>query len=134
MIKKNIERIDGKMLNGSDLAYVGDAYYELFIRTYLLSLGVTKPQELHKKCTKYVSAASHAVIVKEITNVLTEEELNVFHRGRNYNYRHRSKSAKLGDYLLSSGFEALVGYLFLTDKQTRLDEILTLAVEIVERQ
>lgn len=133
-INKNVNNINSDILNGSDLAYVGDAYYELFVRTYLLSKGITKPQILHKMCTKYVRAETHAKIIRNIMDTLTEDEINAYHRGRNYNYRHRSKGSKLADYLLSSGFEAVIGYLFLSGKKERLDEILDLSISIIESE
>lgn len=132
IIDKKLSEINLDIMNGSDLAYIGDAYYELYVRTYLLAKGYTKPEVLHKLCTKYVCAETHAKIVKVIINDLTEEELNVYHRGRNYNYRHRSKGVKLAEYLLSSGFEAVIGYLFISGKTSRLDEILARSISIIE--
>lgn len=127
------KKIDSLMLNGSDLAYIGDAYYELYIRTYLISKGIHKPNELHSKCTKYVCAKSHALIASEIVSEFTPRELDVFHRGKNYNYKHTSKSANLPEYLLSSGFEAVIGYLFISQNEKRLNEILAMAISIIER-
>ena len=72
-----IKKIDANSLNGSDLAYIGDAYYELYVRSYLLSLGYTKPEELHKLCINYVSAKSHAKIYEAIGESLTEKEKKV---------------------------------------------------------
>ncbi len=132
MLKEYIEKIDARGLNGSDLAYIGDAYYELYIRSYLLAKGYTKPEELHKLCIKYVSATAHVKIYNGIEHMLTEEEVNVFHRGRNYNYRHHSKSTNVRDYLTSSGFEALIGYLYLLERNDRLNEILGSALKIIE--
>lgn len=132
MLDKIICEIDIKTLNGSDLAYIGDAYFELFVRTYLLTKGITKPKELHKLCTKYVCAKSHAIVIKSILDKLSTEEIDIFHRGRNYNYKHTSKSSNKSEYLLSSGFEALIGYLFITNKSARLEEILSDAISIIE--
>lgn len=127
-----IERINITSLNGSDLAYIGDAYFELWIRMYLLSKGYTKPNDLHQLCLKYVAATSHAIIVKELLSMFNEKELEIFKRGRNYNYKHKAKGAKLSEYLMSSGFEAIIGYLFLTKEKERLEEILKCAVHIIE--
>ena len=127
-------KIDSRMINGSDLAYVGDAYYELYIRMYLLSLGITKPNELHKKTQKFVSSISHAKIVNELLDTFTEEEVDVYHRGRNYNYRHKPKNANINEYLKSSGFEAVIGYLYLTDKTERLEEIIKKAIAVIEEE
>lgn len=131
-MKKFKEKIDCRMINGSDLAYIGDAYYELYIRMYLLSLGITKPNELHKQTQKFVSSISHALIVDQIIDEFTEVELDVYHRGRNYNYRHKPKNAKINEYLKSSGFEAVLGYLYLTNQNDRLEEIIKKAIAKIE--
>ena len=120
------------MLNGADLAYIGDAYYELQIRLHLLGKGITNPNKLHKEAVKYVSASAHAKIYNIIKEELSEEEIGIFKRGRNYNYKHSRKNLKLDEYLISSGFEALIGYLFLNNNQNRLDEILKKSIEIIE--
>lgn len=128
------EKIDCRRINGSDLAYVGDAYYELYIRMYLLSLGITKPNELHKQTKKYVSSISHAIIIDKILEEFTEAELDAYHRGRNYNYRHKPKNAKINEYLKSSGFEAVLGYLYLTNQNQRLEEIIKKAIMQIEEK
>ena len=133
-MEKFKNKIDSRMINGSDLAYVGDAYYELYIRMYLLSLGITKPNELHKKTQKFVSSISHAKIVNELLCTFTEEEVDIYHRGRNYNYRHKPKNANINEYLKSSGFEAVIGYLYLTDKIERLEEIIKKAIAVIEEE
>lgn len=121
-----------KMLNGADLAYVGDAYYELRVRLYLLEKGITNPNKLHKEAVSYVSASAHSKIMDIIKDSLSEEEMGIFKRGRNYNYKHSRKNLKMDEYLASSGFEALVGYLYLLDRKDRLEEILKKAFEIIE--
>lgn len=121
-----------KMLNGADLAYVGDAYYELRVRLYLLEKGITNPNKLHKEAVSYVSASAHSKIIDIIKDSLSEEEMGIFKRGRNYNYKHSRKNLKMDEYLASSGFEALVGYLYLLDRKDRLEEILKKAFEIIE--
>ena len=121
-----------QMLNGADLAYVGDAYYELQIRLHLLEKGITNPNKLHKEAVKYVSASAHSEIINIIKDELTEEEMLIFKRGRNYNYKHSRKNLKMDEYLASSGFEALIGYLFLMERKDRLTQILAKAIEIIE--
>ena len=126
--------INGKLLNGSDLAYVGDAYYELYIRLYLLKRGLTKPNNLHKEAIKYVQASSHNKIIKALYDNLTLDEQEIYKKGRNYNYHHKSKSSKLSEYLASSGFEALVGYLYLTDNLDRLSWLMDESIKIIENE
>ncbi len=120
------------MLNGADLAFIGDAYYELKIRMYLLEQGITNPNKLHKRATAFVSASAHSKIIRYLREKFTEEEDNIFKRGRNFNYKHTRKNLKVDEYLASSGFEAVIGYLYLTDRILRADEIISDAIKIIE--
>ena len=119
------------MLNGADLAYIGDAYYELQIRLFLLNKGITNPNKLHKEAVKYVSASAHSKVMNVLKEELSEEELRIFCRGRNYNYKHSRKNLKLDEYLASSGYEAVIGYLYLTNNMERLEEIIKRSIEII---
>ena len=121
-----------EMLNGADLAFVGDAYYELRIRMYLLEKGITNPNKLHKLTVSYVSASAHSKIVKFLRESFSEEEENIFKRGRNFNYKHSRKNLKMDEYLASSGFEAVIGFLYLKDRKERLDEIIRQSIKIIE--
>ncbi len=124
--------MDYKLLNGANLAFIGDAYYELVIREYLINKKITKSHKLHDECVHYVSSTAHNIIMEKILPLLSEEEIDVFHRGRNYNYNSRRKNVKRDEYVNSSGFEALIGYLYLLDNKERLEEIINLAINIVE--
>ena len=126
------KKIDSRLINGSDLAYLGDAYYELWIRTYFLSKGITKPNELNKRVRTYVSSTAHALVVDKIIDTFSEEERDVYTRGRNYHYRHKAKNASVSDYVKSSGLEAVIGYLYLNDLDERLKEIMDQAIEIIK--
>ena len=126
------KRIDSRLVNGSDLAYIGDAYYELWVRTYFLSLGITRPNELNKKVKTFVQASSHAKVVDNIIDTLSMTERDVYTRGRNYHYRHKAKNASVSDYVKSSGLEALIGYLYLNSLYERLNELMNKVVEILE--
>ncbi len=120
------------LMNGADLAYLGDAYYELQIRTYLLSKGITKNKELKEKSTMYVSAHAHKVICEKLLPFLTEEELNIYKRGRNGAPHNRRKNIDYTEYTISSGFEAVIGYLYLANNTKRLEEIIQKAIKIIE--
>jgi ribonuclease-3 family protein len=120
-----------ELLNGNNLAYIGDAYYELFIRKYLLDKGITKSNDLRKASIKYVSASAHVAIVTKILDVLTEKEKEIFKRGRNNSSVLKSKSAKTYSHQQSSGFEAVIGYLYLTKNIDRLYELLNKAITII---
>lgn len=119
--------INPQLLSGADLAFLGDAYYELIIRNYLLHKGITNLHRLHDECVKYVSRTAQHKISKQLFPELTDEEKTIFKRGRNYNYK-----VKAEDYLNASGFEAVVGYLYLKDNKLRLQQLIEKAIKIIE--
>ncbi len=113
------------------LAYVGDAVYEIFIRTKLSS-GVNMPvNKLHKEATRFVRAKSQSKISHFLEDKLTEEELRVYKRGRNASSNTHAKNADIVDYRHATGFEALVGYLYLSKNEERLNEILELSYNYI---
>lgn len=123
--------MDYKQLNGLSLAYMGDAIYEVAVRKYLINKGLTKPNKLHREATYYVSAkaqaqAMHYLIENEL---LTEEEQLIYQRGRNAKSHTSAKNTDITTYRISTGFEALMGYLYLTQKTERLMEIIRLCLE-----
>jgi ribonuclease III family protein len=110
-------------------AYMGDAVYEKFIREYVIRQGLCKNGLLHKKSIKYVSAKGQAQILKEIEDFLTDEEKDIVRRGRNSNPHSTAKNADIVEYKYATGFEALIGWLYLNEKRERLEEILKKCVE-----
>ena len=118
------DKQDINMLSPLVWAYVGDAVYELYIRTFLVNKSNAKPHKLHIESIKYVKAKAQADILKEISSELSSEELDIVRRGRNTENHHVAKNADVADYAQSTGFEALIGYLYLTGKEERLKEIL----------
>lgn len=110
-------------------AYMGDAVYEKFIREYVIRQGLCKNGLLHKKSIKYVSANGQVKILRSIEEKLTEEELDIVRRGRNSNPHSHAKNADIVDYKYATGFEALIGYLYLTEQNERLNEILNMCVD-----
>lgn len=120
------------LLNGTNLAYIGDAYYELRVRKHLLEKGITKNKDLMKISINYVSATSHKMIYDKINYMFTKEENDVFLRGRNNAPSGHRKNVDKAAYVISSGLEAIIGYLYLKGDLERLDEIIAsmfLAVE-----
>lgn len=110
------------MLSPSVLAFVGDGVYGLCVRTKL-SL-VNRPSgELHRLSVEYVKASAQARAFKVIDPFLTDDELSVFKRGRNFHTNGTPKSATSGEYHTATGLECLFGYLYLDKKQTRIDEL-----------
>lgn len=116
---------EAKLLNGIALAYIGDAVYEVFVRDFLLSKGITKPVELQKRATLFVSAKAQASIIAqmEAEHFLTEEEQLYFRRGRNAHSKTTAKNTDVLTYRISTGFEAVIGILHLTGQTVRLQEI-----------
>ena len=109
-------------------AYVGDCVYELFIRTYLVNTTNLKPHKLHIEAIKYVKANSQAKILSEIYDDLTDEEKDIVRRGRNTENHHLPKNSNVQEYMYATAFEALIGYLYLTKQNSRLQELLQKAV------
>ena len=105
-------------------AYIGDAVYELFIRNKLINETNLKPHKLHIEAIKYVKAKSQAEKLNEIYETLTDEEKDIVRRGRNTQNHHLPKNSNVQEYMYSTAFEALIGYLYLTKQYTRLTEIL----------
>ena len=121
-----------RLLNGNNLAYIGDAYYELYIRTYLINKGITKNVELQKEAIKFVSASSHAKIFQKLKDLLNEEEMEFFRKGRNNFSKAHRKNIDLGEYAISSGLEAVIGYLYLSNSIERLEYLMQEIIRIVE--
>ena len=119
------------MLSPLVWAYVGDSVYELFVRTKLTKNSNAKPHKLHIESIKYVKAKAQADILKSIMDNLTEEEKDIVRRGRNTENHHVAKNSNVADYSQSTAFEALIGYLYLTKQDERLEEILKEALNVV---
>lgn len=119
--------VDIKQFSPLDLAYIGDCVYELFVRTYLLSGGKQPVNKLHKSAIKLVNASKQAEYAHFLLDRLTEEELGVYKRGRNTNSKP-PKNADLADYKAATGFEALIGYLYLMRRSERIVELLNIVL------
>ena len=113
-------------INIITLAYLGDAIYEVYVREHLISTGVSMVDELQKEAIKYVSAKSQSRILTNLINndYLTEEEKDIVKRGRNYKRNTHPKNTDIITYKLSTGFEALIGYLYLNNQKDRLNELM----------
>ena len=116
------------LLSPSVLAFVGDAVYGLYVRTHLAS--VNRPSgELHKLSVEWVNASSQAKAFKVIESSLNEEEMSVFKRGRNFHTGNTPKSATGGEYHAATGLECVFGYLHLSGKTERADELFDLIIK-----
>ncbi len=115
--------VDYRTLSGLSLAFIGDAVYELFIRKYILSKGEARVKDLHRDTVRLVNADFQADMTDILMPNLHEDEIAVFKRGRNAHAGHTPKNKSEAQYHKSTGFEALVGYLYLKKDFERLDFI-----------
>lgn len=112
------------------LAYIGDSVYDLYIRTMLINESNANVNKLHKESTSYVMAHAQSDIVHQLAKSLTEREQYIVKRGRNAKSATVPKNANITEYKYATGFEALIGYLYIKGEIQRLMEILALSVEI----
>jgi ribonuclease-3 family protein len=112
-----------KLLSPNIMAYIGDSLFELFIRTYLLEENVCKPGKLHQQAIEYVNAKAQARLLEKLRDELTKEEESIVRRGRNASSK-APKGTDQATYQYSTGFETLLGYLYLTESEDRLQELL----------
>lgn len=136
MEEKLMIETDYQQMNGIALAYMGDAIYEVYVRQHLLAKGMTKPTKLHHRATHYVSAKAQAFLIEKMLEqkLLKEEELDYFKRGRNAKSYTSAKNTSVVTYRISTGFEALFGYLYLSGQKERLDYLAQWCIETVERE
>ena len=126
LIERRKDEKDVKLMAPLTWAYIGDCVYELYVREELINKTNLKPHKLHMEAIKYVKAKKQSEILKEILPNLTEEEQDIVRRGRNAENHHLPKNASVQEYMYATAFEALIGYLYLTKKDGRLKEILSL--------
>lgn len=125
--KENIP--EKNTLSPLTLAFLGDSVYEMFIRTKILEMGNRPANQLHKIAVGYVKAKAQATAAHKILEILTEEETEIYKRGRNTNIHTVPKNADMADYRHATALEALVGYLYLKGDEERMLEILNLAFD-----
>ena len=121
--KFSLPQVDIQTYSPLTLAYIGDAAYELVVRTFLVDQGNSRPDKLHRKASSMVKAAAQAAMAEALKDSLTEEELSVYRRGRNAKSPTMAKNASMSDYRKATGFEALMGYLYLKGEQRRLIDL-----------
>ena len=110
------------------LAHIGDAIYEVVIRTINLSKGNRPVEKVHKDAISYVNAKTQAEAADVLLPMLTEEEADIYRRGRNAKANTKAKNASIGDYRKATGFEALMGYLYLKGETDRMLELIKASV------
>lgn len=122
--------MDAKLMNGLSLAYIGDAYFEIMVRDYLLEKGITKVNELHKEAIKFTSGEAQAKFIDLFfeNNILTENEIDIYKKGRNSATSHR-KNLSGAEYQKATGFEAVIGFLYESKDLERLNDLFKLMIE-----
>ena len=123
--------VDVRAYSPLTLAYIGDAVYELVIRTVVVERANRAANELHKRTVKYVQAGVQAAMIEAVLPELTEDEVAVYKRGRNAKSHTSAKNASIQDYRKATGFEALMGYLYLNNQMDRLLYLVQSGVEKV---
>ena len=126
----NIERKEATEFSPLVLAYIGDAVYELIIRSILVSMGNRPVNKLNRDATSLVKASAQSEIIKLISDSLSDKEYTVFKRGRNSSPHTMAKNASMTDYKYATGFEALIGFLYLDNRCDRALELIKLGVDL----
>ena len=129
---KEFSKDEARMLNPLQLALIGDGVYEIFIRNYILSNNISlNANKIHVKSISYVKAKSQSDIMHQLESLLKEDELSIYKRGRNAKSATIPKNADVIDYRIATGFEALVGYLYLIGDKERLEFVLNKSIDIL---
>lgn len=123
------QKADLRQYSGLTLAYIGDAIYDLIIRTLLVEQGNAPVNTLHKRASKVVKAETQARLIHAVQEDLTEEEQAVYKRGRNAKSATSAKNASINDYRTATGFEALIGFLYLNNQMDRALQLVKIGLE-----
>lgn len=132
-IKENFQckDTDVRALSPLTLAYIGDAIYDLVIRTVVVERANRSANDLHKKTVKYVKAEAQSKMIQALLSELTEDEEAVYKRGRNAKSYTTAKNASMSDYRKATGFEALMGFLYLTNQMDRMLYLVEKGIELI---
>ena len=125
----DIEEKDIRTYSPLTLAFLGDAVYELIIRTLVVGKGNTSPAKLHKTSSSFEKAAAQSALLDRIEEELTDDEMDFVRRGRNSKPRTMAKNASTKDYLKATGLETLIGYLYIKGDEERLIELMKKGTE-----
>ncbi len=127
-----LKEVDIRTYSPLTLAYIGDAVYDLIFRTMVVGKGNTSANKLHNKTVQYVKAPAQAQLIESILNQLTEEESSVYKRGRNAKPYTMAKNATMAEYKKATGWEALVGYLYLQGRMERILELIQIGLHNID--
>lgn len=124
-----LEPVDADTYSPLVLAYIGDAVYELIIRSRVINKGSMQVNKMHRHSARLVKAGTQASLIKAVEDLLTEEEHAIYKRGRNAKSATRAKNAAMIDYRMATGMEALAGWLFLKEQYERLVFLISQGLE-----
>lgn len=125
----SLKEVDIREYSPLTLAYIGDSIYDLIIKMIVINEGNKQVQKLHKETSALVQASAQSKMMRTLQGVLTQEELAVYKRGRNSKSVSPAKNQSVTDYRRATGFEALMGYLYLEKNWTRMVELIRLGLE-----
>lgn len=122
--------IEVENFNPLVLAYIGDGCYELYVRNFLINKNIAKVKELQTEAIKYVSAVNQSKFLEQLIslNILDEIEMSIVMRTRNHKVNHKPRNVDILTYKHATALEALVGYLYLSNKKERLDHLMSLII------
>ena len=124
-----MEKQDIRTISPLTLAYIGDSVFDLTIKTMVVGQGNAPVNKMHKKVSEIVKAHGQVLMYEAIKDILTEDESSVFKRGRNAKSYTSAKNATKIDYRIATGYEALIGYLYLQDKMDRVLELINIGLD-----
>ena len=126
--------VDLRTYSPLTLAYIGDAIYDLIIRTLIVKQGNSRPEKMHKRASALVKASAQAEMIERLLPMLTEEEHAIYKRGRNAKSYTMAKNATMLDYRKATGFEALMGYLYFKEDMSRLIDLVKTGLDKGEQE
>ena len=124
-----VDSVDIRTYSPLTLAYIGDGIFDLVIRTLVVGKGNTSANQLHQRTSHIVKAHSQAIMADALAEIMTPQEQDVYRRGRNAKSHTMAKNDTVADYRSATGFEALIGYLYLTEQSERMMELISYAMK-----
>ena len=129
----NMQEVDVREYSPLTLAYIGDSIYDVVIKSLVVNKGNKQVQKMHKETSSYVQASTQSLMMRTIQEVLTDEERAVYKRGRNAKSVSPAKNQSITDYRRATGFEALMGYLYLTKQWKRMIDLIKVGLDSLDK-
>ncbi|MFI3172485.1 MAG: ribonuclease III domain-containing protein [Eubacteriales bacterium] len=129
----SIEEVDIQTYSPLTLAYIGDCVYDLIIKNIVIGGGNRQVQKLHKDTSQLVQASTQSTMMRVMQEILTEEELKIYKRGRNAKSVSPAKNQSITDYRRATGFEALIGYLYLKKEWKRIVDLVKVGLDSLDK-